>query len=64
MPKILAFGEVFDTLLTSSNSFNVWFAILLTLLTLVAMADRPKSIVMAHISSMPKVIEMHALVAI
>ena len=31
---ILAFGEVFETSLTSSNSFNVCFAILLTLLIL------------------------------
>ena len=28
---ILMFGEVFKTSLTSWNSFNVWFAILLTL---------------------------------
>ena len=31
---IFAFGKVFKTSLTSSNSFNVCFAILLTLLTL------------------------------
>ena len=32
--KILMFGEMFETLLTSSNSFNVHLPILLTLLTL------------------------------
>ena len=31
---ILTFGEVFEISLTSSNSFNIRFAILLTLLTL------------------------------
>ena len=42
---ILTFGEVFKTLLTSWNSFNVPFAILLTLLN---MADRPNSMCHAY----------------
>ena len=51
---ILAFGEVFETSLTSSNSSNLCFAVLTLYLH---MADRPKSMCCPCVGS--KIIEMH-----